>query len=488
MLTAFPYPKYAVFSVLLFLVSGIVAITCHQWYFVLIPFAWLIVPIVSNYAIRNTEQLFWLLLLLLPLSTEMNITPQLGLDFPAELIMVLLTGFALVHWWHQPRHFPLAVWKSPLFFIIVLHLCWIGIATIFAVQPLPAVKFLLAKLWYIIPFVVLPSVWLNTVTRIQRSANLLLIPMGVVVVLTLLRHASDGFSFESINRHLFPFFRNHVNYAAMLVCLLAVAVCMYALTPKQQRYKKWLLLAILIGVLALLLSYSRGAWLAAVAGAVTLVVIKKKWMHAFIVSAITLVLVSTIWLVTDKRYFRFAPDHDRTIFHTDFSQHLSATLELKDVSNAERFYRWVAGARMFAEKPVTGFGPASFYNQYKPYTVSRFETWVSNNPEHSTVHNYFLLTALEQGVIGLVIFCLLYCMMLARLQKLYHQLHNQFYRNIAMLLAVVLVMIGVINFMSDMIETDKIGSLFWLCAGMLIVLQGKLEEEKGSYAFVRSER
>lgn len=482
MFTALPYSKHTVFSILLFLVSGILAIVQHEWFFVLIPFAWLILPMVTSFAIRNTEQVFWLLLFLLPLSTEINITPQLGLDFPDEILMVVLTGLALLHWWHQPRHFPIVVWRSPLFFIIVLHLCWIGITAIYAVEPLLAVKFLLAKIWYIIPFVILPSIWLNTVTRIQRSAYLLLIPMGIVAVLALFRHASDGFSFESINRHLFPFFRNHVNYAAMLVCLLAVAVCMYTLTPTQQRYRTWLLAAIVVGVIALLLSYSRGAWLAAIAGCITVFVIKKKWMNALIVAAISMVLVSTIWLVTDKRYFRFAPDHDRTIFHTDFSQHLSATLELKDVSNAERFYRWVAGARMFAEKPITGFGPASFYNQYKPYTVSRFETWVSNNPEHSTVHNYFLLTALEQGVVGLIIFCLLYFGMLARLQKLYHQLHNQFYRSIAILLSVVLVMIGVINFMSDMIETDKIGTLFWLCAGMLIVLEGKLYEERQSLA------
>lgn len=205
-------------------------------------------------------------------------------------------------------------------------------------------------------------------------------------------------------------------------------------------------------------------------------------MAVFIVLALTAVLISTIWLVTDKRYFRFAPDHDKTIFHTDFSQHLSATVQLKDVSNAERFYRWVAGARMLADKPLTGFGPSSFYIHYRPYTVKRFETWVSNNPEHSTVHNYFLLTALEQGIIGLVVFCTLYFFMLIRLQKIYHQLHSYFYRAVTMTVAVVLVMIGTINFISDMIETDKIGSLFWLCMGMVFVLDSKLREEKESLA------
>jgi hypothetical protein len=33
-----------------------------------------------------------------------------------------------------------------------------------------------------------------------------------------------------------------------------------------------------------------------------------------------------------------------------------------------------------------------------------------------------------------------------------------------------------------MIETDKIGSLFWLSVGMVIVLSNKLKEEKESIA------
>ena len=41
-------------------------------------------------------------------------------------------------------------------------------------------------------------------------------------------------------------------------------------------------------------------------------------------------------------------------------------------------------------------------------------------------------------------------------------------------------MIAAINTMSDMIETDKIGSLFWLSIGVIIVLELKLKEEKES--------
>lgn len=302
--------------------------------------------------------------------------------------------------------------------------------------------------------------------------------MLLVVVQTLVRHSFYGFSFESIKNILNPFFRNHVNYSSMLVCLLPPAWCIWKLTPAENPKRKWILYGICIGLMGLMFSYSRGAWIALLSGVAVAWVIRKKMMGILVMITISGVLISTAWLVTDKNYMRFAPDHDRTVFHTKFSEHMLATVEMKDVSTAERFYRWIAGVRMLIDKPVTGFGPNSFYLHYRPYTVNRFQTWVSNNAEHSTVHNYFILIALEQGVIGLLLFCLLFFGMLMYTQKLYHQFQSRFYRTVALTIGIVLVMIGVINCMSDMIETDKIGSLFWLCMGMIVLLDEKSREEK----------
>jgi len=192
--------------------------------------------------------------------------------------------------------------------------------------------------------------------------------------------------------------------------------------------------------------------------------------------------IAASWLFVDYHYMRFAPNHDRTIFHTEFSEHIAATVSMKDVSNAERFYRWVAGVRIFIEKPLTGVGPNNFYNSYRPYTLNSFETWVSDNPEHSTIHNYFLLSLSEQGIPALILLLLLWLGMLFKLQDLYQQLQSPFYRTIAIAVASVLGMIASINFMSDMIETDKIGSLFWLCLGFVFILNRKLQEERNSIA------
>lgn len=227
------YKRKEIVASLLFLCFSIIAIYNQQWHWILIPFAWIIIPFIFQAATQRTEKLFWLLLCLLPLSTELNITPQLGLDFPDEILMIILTGLSLLYWWHKPQYFPSSVWQHPLFFLLVVHICWITISTVYAVEPIPAIKFLLAKAWYIIPFVILPAVWVNSISGVQKMAACLLWPMALVVLVTLFRHSIDGFSFESINRHLFPFFRNHVNYASMLVCLLAVLFCVYQFMPKQ---------------------------------------------------------------------------------------------------------------------------------------------------------------------------------------------------------------------------------------------------------------
>jgi len=193
---------------------------------------------------------------------------------------------------------------------------------------------------------------------------------------------------------------------------------------------------------------------------------------------LAVLLFSLGWLFYHNNYLKFAPDYNTTVFHTNFSQHLAATVTLKDVSNAERFYRWVAAFNMIKANPIAGVGPNGFYENYKNYTESVFKTWVSNNKDHSSVHNYFLLIGLEQGLIGLLLFVTLFIAMLVKLQSLYHSIQHVFYKQIAMSTAVILIMIGVVNFLSDLIETDKIGSLFWLCLGMIFILNEQYAKEK----------
>ncbi|MBS1627934.1 MAG: O-antigen ligase family protein [Bacteroidetes bacterium] len=418
------------------------------------------------------------MIFLLPLSTELEVTTTLSLDFPDEPLLILLTGFFIIKIIYKPFFFPKSIIQQPLFLLLLLHVLWIAFACIYSTNLIISLKYLAAKIWYIIPFTILPFIILSTEKKIKQFALLLLFPMIAVAVQSIVRHSFYDFSFEGIKKTLSPFFRNHVNYSGMLVCMFPIAWAMFKLTPKNNIYRKFLLVILFVLFASLLLSYSRGAWAALVVGVLAGCVIYYKKIKIAIALILFFFCISFTWLFWNNNYLKFAPEYNTTIFHTDFSKHLEATITLKDVSNAERFYRWVAAFNMIKAKPVIGFGPNCFYDNYKNYTESIFKTWVSNNKDHSSVHNYFLLIGLEQGLIGLLLFVILFFATLIELQNLYHSIEAVFYKQIALATSIVLVMIGVLIFLSDLIETDKIGSLFWLCLGITFILIEKYKLEQ----------
>ncbi len=468
------------FFTLIFAAAWVIALYFYQPLWMCVPFIALAMYALIPALVKPSITLFWLLIICIPLSTEWQLLPTLGIDFPDELLMILLTAGASFFFLCFPTNLPRVLYQSSLFTLLLMQLIWIGICCIFSYEPLLSVKYLLAKIWYIIPFVVLPVYFIRNIRDWKIWAACWLIPMLILVIQVLIRHGLYGFTFFSIRKAMSPFFRNHVNYAALLTLLLPVAVASYYLTAKESPIRKWILAAIGVGIAGWILAYSRGAWVALPCGIGMVYVIKKRWTAPVMMVAISAILIASAWLVTERNYLRFIPEHDQTYFHTEFRQHMQATFQGKDVSAAERWYRWVAGVRMIVGEPLTGFGPNSFYLHYKPYTLRRFQTWVSNNPEHSTVHNYFLLLALEQGLIGLLLFLALLTGMFISLQRLYIQLQSNFYKTITLTIACLLTILVVVNLMSDLIETDKVGAVFYTSLAAILLLKQQLQQEKNA--------
>jgi O-antigen ligase len=454
---------FAFFSII-FLVFAIQATLTQQLWLLIIPF----VMVFLYAAWQMFSYFFMLLLFLIPFSMEYQITDTLGTDFPDEPLMILFTVLGGYYWVYHPAAISRRTIVHPLLIIVVISLAWTIISSLFSTLPLLSFKFLLAKAWYFGAFIIAPLVLFQGMRYIKLGITVLVTAMVATTLIILVRHATEGFTFVSINEAVKPFFRNHVNYSALLVCIIPV-VFVYWQTKKAGMLKSLAAITLIILLLALFLSYARGAWLALFTGIGAAWLIRRKAIVMAYAVAFALLLVALFWLKNDDKYLEYAHDYRTTIWHENFQEHLSATYELKDASTAERFYRWIAGVRMVKDNWLTGYGPNSFYYNYKPYTVPAFRTWVSNNPEHSTVHNYFLLVTIEQGIPGLLFFLLLTAAMLYYAQHLYHRVNDIFYRWVAMLSGVIIIMILTVNCLSDLIETDKVGSLFFLCLSLLVI-------------------
>lgn len=451
---------------LLFFVATIFAIVTYNFYYLIIPFV-----LLSGYiAIVDFQLFFYLLLTSIPFSTECELgTSGFSTDFPDEILMWMSTlsiGLCVVQ---NPIKFIRTTPLHPLFILISAMLIWIFISCIFSSQVIVSFKYFLAKIWYVVPFVFIPQ-WLTINKRgLLIMGYCLIISMFIIICIILINHAYTHFEFEEINNAVRPFFRNHVNYGALLVFMFPILIVLAKNNPNKKISLKWKVI-ISIFLMALVFTYSRGAWLAFIIGIIAYYLILQKKLLLTIGICFGALILFFIYMFYNNHYLKYAPDYNKTIFHTNFNDHLQATYELKDISTMERFNRWVAGINMIKEKPIIGYGPNTFSSIYKSYTVSSFRTWVSINTEKSTIHNYFLLQFVEQGIIGLLLFITLTFTAFYYVEKIVHHTANNTIKYTTLCIGVILSMIVVINLLSDMIEADKVGPIYFLCIGLLIRL------------------
>lgn len=412
--------------------------------------------------------LFYLLLLAIPWSAEFNFTESLGTDLPDEPLMLLMAFSSIALFLYKRKEKAFQQKWHLLLWLLLLQVVWIFIAVLLSTYFTLSAKYFLAKGWYLLAFVAAPLLLGGDEKFVKHSAGTLLCSMGILTLVILGRHLHYDFTFAGINKAVRPFFRNHVTYSALLVFMVPLQVAFLRISTNK-KLQKLLRVCLAITVAAICLSYARGAWIALLGGIIAYWLLKKRWLFKSFIAVILLSILSVLWLRHNDRYLAFAHDYKTTIFHQNFEEHLAATYQMKDVSTAERFHRWIAGVRMADDSWLTGFGPSTFYQHYKSYTVPAFKTWVSKNEEQSTVHNYFLLLMVEQGAIGLLLFLILLAAMFWYVQKIYHRTGSAFWKNVVAAIGSILVMICTLNFLSDLIETDKVGSVFYLCIAFLII-------------------
>jgi O-antigen ligase len=462
------YKIYGIAAVFLFMIAVVLSIMFATPALLFIPFALL----ACFWLIENLSWLLFILLIAIPWSIEFRFSQSLGTDLPDEPLMLLTAFTTLCVLIARRKQLLKKQFVHPLLFILCLQIIWLLVSVVFSTDALVSFKYLLAKGWYLLSFIAAPLLVFRNEVWLKRISIGIAISMLFLVIVTLFRHAFNGLTFATINISLEPFFRNHVNYSAVLVFVIPIFYAAYLLTNKKA-FKRLLIAALLILLIAVYFSYARGAWLAIVVGIAAFWLLKKKMLLLLFILFLIISLSSVYWLQRDNNYLKFAHNYNTTIFHTNFEEHLVATYRLKDVSTAERFYRWIAGVRMITYRWQTGFGPNTFSENYKEYAVPAFKTWVSENKDRSTVHNYFLLMFIEQGVIGFLLLLILFGAFFWYAQKIYHAAEDRFWKIVVATATVVFSMICTVNFLSDLVETDKVGSFYYLCIAALIVADFK---------------
>ena len=435
-----------------------------EWVLLLIPFGLLALA----WGMMDFRLVYLAIWATIPFAIEVDLPGGLSTDFPTEPFMWLTCLLLPVYIFLKHRDLDFRFVFHPVFIILLVHFFWIIFTSATSTEPLISFKYTLAKSWYLLCFINVPLILFREMKDLKTWGLVVLIPLVLSVVIILIRHSQYGFTFSTINNAVIPIYRNHVDYACCLGILLPFVWFMRSwFDNKWVKRFLWISLGLLLT--GIYFSYTRAAWICVPLSIGSYFIIRMRLMRVMIPLALAGGILIVGWLSYENNYIGFSPDYEKTITHKNFDDLVSATYNMEDISTVERFYRWVAGYYMVLEKPLLGFGPASFYSAYHSYVDRHFTTYVSDNPEHSGMHNYYLMTAVEQGLIGLFILLVLLIAVLVFGEQIYHKMEQGPKKQFLMAALMSFSCNLFILTLNDTVETDKLGTIFFFCMAVVIL-------------------
>ncbi len=456
------------------LIAGAVAAQAYTgvWLWLAVPFA----VLYCGALLLNWKTAWWVMLACIPPSVQLFfLNDTLSTSVPDEPMMAAFLALLIVLLITRRRLIPAWALRHPLTLIIAAQFVWTLVTVVFSTQPLFAVKYVLAKCWFLASFFVMPWLVFREKRDFRNAFWLVIIPLLLTMAVIFVRHAMFGFYFRQIENAIANIYYNHVDYSTVMSMVFPVVCVAW---PLSHRWPLWWRVAlagtILFFLPAIYLTYARAAMLAVVFAAGIALAIRLRLVQWVMPVFYGVVLLGVLSLGRNNTFMKYRPNFNETYMHTEFIDHLVATFKGQDMSSMERVYRWIAAVRMSKDRPLTGYGPNSFYENYKPYAVHRFRTYVSRNPERSTTHNYFLLMLVEQGWPAMILYALLVQVAFVRAQRAYHRFKgDRFYRAATLGVAMMFAAAFINNFFSELIETHKVGALFYLSLSLLVVLEWK---------------
>jgi putative inorganic carbon (HCO3(-)) transporter len=425
-------------------------------------------------AIYYTQWTFLALAFLTPLSINIEeYTESFGLFIPTEPILFgLLMLLILRH--VQGRAFEKHIWKHPIIWAVGFYLIWTFMTSVTSTHPTASFKFLLAKLWFIVPILFYgPTVFIKR-ERIRTFIWLLCIGMILAICYTLVVHASYNFGEKEGHWVMWPFFKDHTIYGTAVAFVTPCIFGIYFSKKHDPLIQLILLVMIVITLTGLYYSYTRAAWLSVIASLCVLAAIKLKIKFTWIAGGL-LVASSVLYFSWDKVQMELGRNKFE---HTteEFGEKLqSATNITTDASNLERLNRWSCAIEMFKERPIFGFGPGTYAFEYARYQQAENLSIISTNFGNlGNAHSEYLGPLSEMGILGLIAMLLIVGAIFYKSITLYYKWPAEDREMRTLILAMILALVtyfvhGIIN---NYLDTDKAAIPIWgFCAAFIALEQ-----------------
>lgn len=429
-------------------------------------------------AIIAIDRFLLLIVFLVPLSIQLRFIvqdPQVDIFLPTEL---MLFGILIIMIFKisATKEINRKLLAHPVTIICLLMVSWSFITSLTGTMAVVSLKNSIMKLWFFTGFYLLSAEVFKNEKRIKHYFIAYLSGMIPVILYYLVRMLQVGiFNQKAAYTLILPFFNDHTSFgAALAFCITMLGYFIFNKETGKAQRVLFLILFILF-LTAFIFSYSRAAWLSLVVAFVfsIIIILKIPGRLVFAICGTLLVFLLFSWnSITIKIY------ENRHESSGNIAIHLQSIANIRsDASNIERINRWNSALRMFSEKPLFGWGPATYQFQYAPFQLASEKTILSTNyGERGNVHSEYLGQLVDSGIPGLLLYLSLLFITFQRGIKILAGSKDRKSAFPVLILLAGLVTYVIHGIMNNFLDTDKISALFWGFIAALVATDIKIRE------------
>ena len=465
----------ALLAVLLLPLVALIVVK-EWWPLLLIP-GGLIVFWVTLYRL---DWAMWFIVAATPVSINLtDLTGGTGLSLPTEPMLVLVTALVLLKMLIFGEYDKRLI-RHPVSIAIYVYMSWMLFTVITSKMPVVSLKQWITRLWFIVPYYfVLGHLFLKNPKNAVRFLWLFLVPLIITCLYTIFIHSQYGFTKKTSTWVMFPLFKEHTSYGAVLAMFYPAALY---LTFRKSSWGFRAVAAVLLVILtaAIILSYTRAAWLSLVgAGAVYMVYVLRMSKTTVWSLAILALLVAGL----NFSYISSKFERNTTDSSDDFNEHVSSVTNVStDASNLERINRWSCAVRMFMDQPWVGHGPGTYMFLYAPYQRPSEKTIISTNGgNRGNAHSEYLSALSESGALGLLTFLGLLLTVIVVAINSYQRIEQDWIRGLLRVAFLGLITYYLHGFLNNFLDMDKASAPFWgftsLLAAISILNESNLRKQ-----------
>ncbi|MEN8224893.1 MAG: O-antigen ligase family protein [Bacteroidota bacterium] len=473
------YIVYAI-SIVFIIVNGYL-ITQDKYYVLLTP----ILLIFIFLYIFSLDKVILFIAFLTPIAIN-YVDPELGvgITLPTEPLMLgVLVVFILKLFYDGGLNRKIVL--HPVSIVVIINLIWIGVTTVTSEIPLVSVKFLIARLWFVVPFYFIGILIFKKISNIKNFNWLYIVPLLGVIAYTLINHAGYGFDKASSNMVMKPFYNDHTAYGAVIAMFIPFFTG-FSLSKRYnstQRLASFIVLFILL--LGIIFSYSRAAWISISFALIVYGIIIFRIKFKYILVGVV-VLSGLFYMFSFQVLDRL--ERNKQDSSTDFLEHIQSMSNISsDASNLERINRWNCAIRLFDERPTLGWGPGTYQFVYAPFQRSKEKTIISTNAgDMGNAHSEYLGPLAESGVMGMLTFIAIVIAVSITGLRVYKRAESKEIKFISLLILLGLMSYFAHGLLNNFLDSDKASIPFWGFIGILVSLDLFHTRKKNSEDSIRN--